>query len=239
MSRSESRSVEQRTRRASAAEPHPTITAHAGSLGTAPNTASSFKAALERPVDYLEADVRFTPDNEAYLSHDALPMPLPRGTMRLKELLKLAAARPKVRLNLDMKEYTGIGEMASLIKRSKMGSRVILTGIVRGAVQWAKESGDGLPYLLNAHPNAWQRITAAGAARFAREIKACGARGLNTHHAFVTRTLVRALASAGLSLSVWTVDSEREMRRILDLDVDNITTNRIDALLALRNGRTR
>jgi len=239
MSRSGSRIVEKRTRRANAAEPHPTVTAHAGSLGTPPNTPASFTAALEHPVDYLEADVRFTPDNEAYLSHDALRMPLPRGTMRLKELLKLAAARRKVRLNLDMKEYTGIGEMASLIKRSKMGSRVILTGIVRGAVRWAKASGDGLPYLLNAHPNAWQRFTTPGAARVARESKACGARGLNTHHAFVTRTLARALAGAGLSLSVWTVDGEREMRRILDLDVDNVTTNRVDALLALRNGRTR
>jgi glycerophosphoryl diester phosphodiesterase len=228
-----------RARRGSAAEPHPAVTAHAGSLGTSPNTPASFKAALKHPVDYLEADVRFTPENEAYLSHDPLPIPLPRGAMRLKDLLKLAAAHPKVRLNLDLKEYTGIREMADLIRRSKMTSRVILTGVGRAAVRWVRASGSGLPHLLNARPNAWQRLTAVGAAGFARTVKACGARGLNTHHLFVTRRLARALARAGLSLSVWTVDGEREMHRMLGLDVDNITTNRIDTLLALRDGRTR
>lgn len=237
MKRTGSQRTTKRSRQASTAEPHPAITAHAGSLGTPPNTAASFKAALRYPVDYLEADVRFTPDNEAYLSHDPLPMPLPRGTMRLKDLLKLAAAHPRVRLNLDMKEYTGIGEMAELLRRSKMTSRVLLTGVGRGAVRWVKSSSDGLPYLLNAHPNAWQRLTRAGAAGFARAVKACGARGLNSHHLFVNRLVARALARAGLSVSVWTVDGEREMHRMLDLGVDNITTNRIDALLALRDGR--
>jgi hypothetical protein len=38
---------------------------------------------------------------------------------------------------------------------------------------------------------------------------------------------------------VWTVDGEPEMRRILGLPADNITTNRVDTLLALRNGRSR
>jgi len=239
MSRSGSHISTKRSQRASAAEPHPSVTAHAGSMRTPPNTASSFKAALKHPVDCLEADIRFTPDSEAYLSHDPLPMPLPRSAMRLKDLLNLTAAHPRVRLNLDMKEYTGIGEMAALIRRSKMTSLVILTGVGRGAVHWVKSSSDGLPYLFSARTNAWQRLTAVGAAGLARAIKACGARGLNSHHLFVTRTLARALARAGLSLSVWTVDGEREMRRMLDLGVDNITTNRIDTLLALRDGRTR
>jgi glycerophosphoryl diester phosphodiesterase len=219
--------------------PHPTVTAHAGSLDTPANTLESFKAALAFPVDYLEADVRFTPDNDAYLSHDPLPLPLQRNAMRLKDLLKLAAPHPKVRLNLDMKEYSGIGEMAKLIKRSGMASRVLLTGIGRDAVPLVRGSVNGLPYLLNAHPGFWHRLTASGAAALARTIRASGALGLNVHHPFITRRLACALSAAGLSVSVWTVDGEREMRRILNLPVDNITTNRIDTLLALRNGRSR
>jgi glycerophosphoryl diester phosphodiesterase len=213
------------------------VTAHAGSLGTRPNTLDSFKAALKHPVDCLETDVRFAADNEAYLSHDALPMPLQRNVTRLKELLKLAAAHPTVRLNLDMKEYSGIGEMAALVRRSGMASRVIMTGIGRDAAATVRRSADGLPYLLNAHPNLWHRLTVPGAAALARTIRACGALGLNAFHPFVTRRLGRSLSAAGLSVSVWTVDSEREMRRFLSMPVDNITTNRVDALLALRNGR--
>ena len=74
---------------------------------------------------------------------------------------------------------------------------------------------------------------------FAVTIQDCGARGLNVYHPFITRRLACALSEAGLSLSVWTVDGEPEMRRILGLPADNITTNRVDVLLALRNGRGR
>ena len=51
--------------------------------------------------------MRFTPANEAYLSHDPLPIPLQRNAMKLKDLLKLVAPHKRVRLNLDMKEYSG------------------------------------------------------------------------------------------------------------------------------------
>jgi glycerophosphoryl diester phosphodiesterase len=215
------------------------VTAHAGSLRTRPNSLESFKAALAFPVDYLEADVRFTPDNDAYLSHDPLPPSLQRTAMRLEELLKLVAPHAGVRLNLDMKEYTGIREMAGLVKRSGMASRVLLTGIGRDAVSRVRGSVDGLPYLLNANPNPWQRLTAAGATGLARTIRSCGALGLNAHHAFVNQRLSRSLSAAGLSVSVWTVDGEDEMRRMLRLPADNITTNRVDTLLALRDGRSR
>ncbi len=239
MPRSGSQGARKHAPKKNAAMPHPAITAHAGSLGTRPNTLESFKAALAFPVDYLETDVRFTPQNEAYLSHDPLPLPLQRNAMRLKELLKLVVSHPKVCLNLDMKEYGGVKEMATLIRRSKMTSRVILTGIDRAVVSRVRGRVDGLPYLLNAHPNFWHRLTATGVAAFVRIVRASGALGLNAHFLLVTHRLAHALSAAGLSVSVWTVDGEPEMRRILHLPVDNITTNRVDTLLALRNRRSR
>jgi glycerophosphoryl diester phosphodiesterase len=159
--------------------------------------------------------------------------------MKLKDLLKLVAPHKRVRLNLDMKEYSGLGEMAALIRRSRMNSRVILTGIVREAVPRVRDRGVGLPYLLNARPGFWHRFTAVGAAAFPRIVQSCGALGLNVHHAFITRRLARSLSAAGLAVSVWTVDGEREMHRLLSMPADNITTNRVDVLLALRNGRSR
>ena len=224
------------------AQPQPlelTVTAHAGCLGTRKNTLESFKAALAFPVDYLEADVRFTPANDAYLSHDPLPLPQQRDAMRLKELLKLVAPHKRVRLNLDMKEYSGLGEMAALLRHSGMGSRVILTGIVREAIPQVRARGVGLPYLLNARPGFWHRFTTVGAAAFPRVVQSCGALGLNVHHAFITRRLARSLSAAGLAVSVWTVDGEREMRRVLSMPADNITTNRVDVLLGLQSGRQR
>ena len=239
MPRSGSQGARKRAPHRNAARPHPTVTAHAGSLDTRKNTPQSFKAALAFPVDYLEADVRFSPDNVAYLSHDPLPVPLQRNAMKLKDLLRLVAPHKRVRLNLDMKEYSGLKEMAALVRSSGMSSRVLLTGIVLEAVPQVRARGVGLPYLLNARPGFWHRFTAVGAAAFPRVVQSCGALGLNVHHAFITRRLARSLSAAGLAVSVWTVDGEREMRRVLSMPADNITTNRVDVLLALRNGRGR
>jgi glycerophosphoryl diester phosphodiesterase len=217
----------------------PSVTAHAGSLGTPPNSRESFLRALAFPVDYLEADVRFTSTGEAYLSHDRLPPARQRGAMRLKDLLALVARRPRVRLNLDMKEVTGLAEMVRLLKRAGMASRVVMTGLSGDALRAAREKGGGLPYLYNHAPGFLQRFTARGAAALARAVRENGARGLNTHHAFVTRKVARAMADAGLELSVWTVDGERGMHRMLRLGAHNITTNRVDVLLDLRGGRQR
>jgi glycerophosphoryl diester phosphodiesterase len=111
----------------------PSVTAHAGSLQTPANTRASFETALSHPVDCLEADVRFTPAHLPYLSHDPLPAHRQAEAMTLAELLALAAAHPPVGLNLDMKELSGLREMAALVRDAGLGSRVLLTGITRHA----------------------------------------------------------------------------------------------------------
>jgi glycerophosphoryl diester phosphodiesterase len=118
-----------------------------------------------------------------------------------------------------------------------MTQRVVLTGVSRSAAPKVREEAPGLAYLLNAHPGPLQRFTPWGAAALCRTIRACGALGLNVHHRLFSRSLARALAAAGLSASVFAVDSEREMRRMLRLSVDSITTCRVDVLLSMRNGR--
>ena len=61
-------------------------------------------------------------------------------------------------------------------------------------------------------------------------------RWLNYRFALVDRTLAARVHRDGYLLSVWTPDTRRSMRRLLDAGVDSITTNRIDALCALRKG---
>lgn len=50
--------------------------------------------------------------------------------------------------------------------------------------------------------------------------------GLGVHYAGVTREFARAVKSAGLDLYVWTVDDPLEARRLMDLGVDWLATNR-------------
>jgi hypothetical protein len=134
-------------------------------VGTVANSPGSFRAALALPVDLLEADVRFTAGGVPYLAHDAPPADAQDGAMRLAELLRLAAAHPTVRLNLDLKEHTGVRQLASLVTQSGMSSRVLLTGVTADVVRRVRDDADGLPYLLNAAPAPWQRWTSRGALR--------------------------------------------------------------------------
>jgi glycerophosphoryl diester phosphodiesterase len=59
-------------------------------------------------------------------------------------------------------------------------------------------------------------------------------RWLNYRFGLVDRDLVARVHRDGFLLSVWTPDTRRSMRRLLDAGVDSITTNRIDTLCALR-----
>jgi glycerophosphoryl diester phosphodiesterase len=235
--------MERRPASASASAPvRPiTVTAHAGSLDTAANSPESCRAALALPVDYLEADVRFGREQAPYLAHDALAPQAQGSAMSLPALLEMAAAHPTVKLNLDLKEYAGVRELRAQVERSGMRSRVLLTGITADVVARVRGELDGLPYLLNARPGLGERLTGAGARRLARRIRECGALGLNTHYSRLTRRLARVLRAQGLQVSVWTVDNPRAMRRMLRLGVDNITTRRVDTLLAqlAERGRAR
>uniref|UniRef100_UPI00062C75A5 glycerophosphodiester phosphodiesterase n=1 Tax=Streptomyces stelliscabiei TaxID=146820 RepID=UPI00062C75A5 len=59
-------------------------------------------------------------------------------------------------------------------------------------------------------------------------------RWLNYRFGLVTRPLADRVHRDGYLLSVWTPDTRRSMRRLMDLGVDSITTNRVDALCELR-----
>lgn len=211
------------------------VTAHAGCMGTPPNSLESFQMALSYPLDCLEADVRFGGLGLVYLSHDPLPPEQQREAVTLPELLKLVSAHPTVCLNLDMKEYSGMKLVEQQVFEAGLAGRVFLTGITIDVLSSVRRSAPGLPAYLNAVPTLFQRTFAASCDQLVRLIREGGAIGLNTNYRFVTTLLYRTMAESELQLSVWTIDHERDMRRFLTLQVDNITTRQVDKLIDLRS----
>jgi glycerophosphoryl diester phosphodiesterase len=59
-------------------------------------------------------------------------------------------------------------------------------------------------------------------------------RWLNYRFSLVDRSLAERVHDDGYLLSVWTPDTRRAMRRLLQTGVDSITTNRVDVLCATR-----
>ncbi|MET7451728.1 glycerophosphodiester phosphodiesterase [Streptomyces sp. NPDC005574] len=209
------------------------------------NTLDSLRSALSRGADAVEVDVRLTRDGVPVLLHDET----------LKRLWELD--RPLHSLSAaEVRGLTGGGvpTLAEALAAAD-GSRLMLDlpgapsrSAVRRIVDVVRECGAGewvyycadAPAMLAvraADPAAeialtWKTVAPPRAALLA----AVRPRWLNYRFGLVSRELADRVHRDGYLLSVWTPDTRRSMRRLLDAGVDSITTNRVDVLHALRGG---
>jgi glycerophosphoryl diester phosphodiesterase len=209
------------------------------------NTLDSLRSALRRGADAVEIDVRLTRDGVPVLLHD--------------ETLKRLWERDRPLLALSADEVRGLtgGGVPTLAEAlaATHGSRLMLdlpgTSEVRAArrvVDVVREAGaeDRVYYCADA--TAMLAVRAADpSAEIALTwttlapprpvlLEAVRPRWLNYRFGLVDRDLAARIHRDGRLLSVWTPDTRRSMRRLIDLGVDSITTNRIDTLCALRDG---
>lgn len=209
------------------------------------NTIDSLRSALRRGADAVEIDVRLTRDGVPVLLHD--------------ETLERLWEHERPLRSLSSDEVRGLtsGGVPTLEEalRSTGDSRVMVDlpgdpglGAVRRIVETvhACEAEERVYYC--AHAPAMLAVRAADpAAEIALTwttlapprpslLDAVRPRWLNYRFTLVDRDLAARVHRDGYLLSVWTPDTRRSMRRLLDLGVDSITTNRVDALRALRKG---
>jgi glycerophosphoryl diester phosphodiesterase len=207
------------------------------------NTLDSLRTALDLGADAVEIDVRLTRDGVPVLLHDDT---LKRLWEQERPLLSLSAA--------EVRGLTagGVPTLAEALAATD-GSRVMLdlpgTRDVRTArrvVDAVREAGaaDRVYYCADAaamlavraaDPSAEIALTRTSLAPVRPALLAAvRPRWLNYRFSLVTRDLAARVHRDGYLLSVWTPDTRRSMRRLLDVGVDSITTNRIDVLCSLR-----
>ncbi|SED84430.1 glycerophosphoryl diester phosphodiesterase [Streptomyces sp. 2231.1] len=209
------------------------------------NTIPSLRSALDQGADAVEVDVRLTRDGVPVLLHDAT---LERLWRHDRPLLALSAEEVR---GLTAGGVPTLAEALAATGDSRM--MLDLCGrvdrrIADRVVDVVRQTGaqDRVYYCAGAEAMLAVRAADPGAEIAltwtslapprAAVLDAVRPRWLNYRFSLVNRELTARVHRGGRLLSVWTPDTRRAMRRLLDLGVDSITTNRIDALEALRDG---
>ncbi len=231
--------------------PGPIAFAHrGGALENPENTMKAFGHAVSLGYHYIETDVQLTADRVLIVFHDdTLDRVTDRlgrisemtwaevgrarvaGTEPIPRFDELLAAWPEVRLNIEPKREACVEPLADAIRRAGAIDRVCVGSFNDARVTRMRR-------LLGP-----RLCTAAGVAEIVR-VKAAsygvpvgnvasscvqvsvGYKGLPV----VDARFVDTAHKLALPVHIWTIDGPAQMRRLLDLGVDGIMTDRPTAL---------
>jgi glycerophosphoryl diester phosphodiesterase len=223
--------------------PTPIAFAHRGGASEAPeNTLPAFARAVQLGYTYLETDVHVTADGVLVAFHDTdlsrtcgrpgIITELPwsdvsaarvGGREPIPLMEDLLEAFPDARFNIDCKSNAAVDALVAAIKRSNCGPRVCISAFDDRRLRRLRVAlGPGVCTSLGPAQIAALRFlgrTAGGGAAAQVPVK----QGRVT---LVDERFVIGAHRRGLQVHVWTIDDDDEMRRLLDLGVDGIMTDR-------------
>lgn len=231
----------------------PRVFAHRGLHTDVPeNSASSFQAAVDAGVTFIETDVVGSRDGIAVISHDTT---LDRVSTQTGLVNSLTAAElanvdiggegfitladaldrfPTTRFNIDVKDEGAIEGVVSAVRDADALDRVLLTSF---SAARRRAVLSRLPGIASS-PSATEFLVIAAAARLGITpplplVHALQIPERANGMTFVTERLVERYHRAGLEVHVWTVNDEVTMRRLLAMGVDGIVTDRADIAMSV------
>lgn len=225
------------------------ITAHRGDQASAPeNTIPAFEAAIDYGANFIELDVTQCKDGQLVVVHDNnlervtgrnlnvwdLEYEQMRqldagsytqtysgefGTLRiplLEEVLQLC--KGKIKLNIELK-YNGhesadyVGQVIELIKKQDIQRECIITSFHHEFIDQAIEMDPSLEvgYILSEQPEYMERFKNADV--------------LSVYYEIINEDMISQMHQMGKEVHVWTVNEEKDLKRCIELGVDNIITN--------------
>lgn len=230
---------------------------HPANLGLE-NTLWAFRQATGLGYTYLETDVHATRDGVLMAFHDDHLDRLTDRTGAIGDLTyaELVAARiaekhhiptmaellealPEARFNIDLKSDATVIPMVKLIEKTSSWDRVLIGSFSLRRLREFRRLTLGR-VATSAAPFEVAAFRLLPSGRLAdlitgRHLQALQLPTKKRRLTLVTPGLVRRAHAAGKHVHVWTVDDEAEMRRLLDLGVDGLITDRTDVLLAVLN----
>jgi len=198
-----------------------TITAHAGAMHLPDNSAGALLAAVSAGFDAVEMDLSYRPDGTPIIIHSSAPGP--GEGLPLDDALAIVALSGKTKVNLDNKSLANLPEVYRLVVKHGLAGRVFFTGVDE-SIAALLQAQCPLPYYLSCSIPLAQRDSQPYAQQLADRALAGGFLGINCDFGDVSPTVVDVMHQNGLLVSVWTVNNNIDLYRMLSLSVDNITT---------------
>lgn len=211
---------------------------------------AAFRRAYDEGFRYLETDVHATADGELVAFHD---LSLGRVTDRQGQIAALAWSEvrrariggtepiplmadlleqfPDARFNIDAKTDAAVGPLADLIRRTGAKDRVCL-GSFSDRRLASLRAVAGPRVATSMGPREVFRLSRAARLRrpFTSPAVAAQVPVAFSRAKIVTPAFLATAHRAGIEVHVWTIDDESEMRRLLDLGVDGLMSDRPDRL---------
>ena len=201
---------------------------------------AAFARAAELGADMVECDVRTTRDGALVLVHDGRVAGRRVESTGLSELADALGYRPDllpeavallpagVGLDVEVKE-TGCEQAVLEAVSGLPSARLLVTSFETEVLDRLRQLSPTvrLGLIVPAPGPSLDKAILAAAA--------CGASHLILHHRRVAQESLDAARSAGLSVFVWTVNSRRELRRLLrDPGVGGVVTDQVELAVAVR-----
>jgi len=233
------------------------VTAHRGASGLAPeNTLASISLAMELGADFCEIDAQETADGKIVLLHDSS---LNRTTNSIGKIWKLNFAeiqnadagswysqdftgekiptlesaidfvKGRMKLNIELKTNGYQKQLAErvveIIEKKNFINHCILTSFNLQEIKKVKlinpQIKTGLIFSKIPKENIWN---------FEFDL-------FSIDKKLATRDFIQNAHQAGKEVHVWTVNKERQMKKLLELEVDNIITNFPNVLIEILKDR--
>jgi glycerophosphoryl diester phosphodiesterase len=227
--------------------PGPIPFAHRGGAGDWPeNTMPAFEAAVALGYRYLETDVHVTADGVLCAFHDdrldrvtdrtgliadrpwsEVRLAKVGGTEQIPLLEDLLGTWPDARINIDPKHDSAVDALAAVLARTNSVERVCIGAFSdRRLARLRALLGPRLCTSLG--PGAITRLRAASLTSTNGTLPGACVQVPPSYRGapLVDERFVRAAHRRNMPVHVWTIDEPDEMRRLLDLGVDGIMTDR-------------
>ena len=205
------------------------ITAHGGAEGTGRNSKRYFDTVHQYGIDIIEVDIRKR-GKLLYISH--LKPLLARKCIPLSFVFDYVV-KHNLRVNCDLKDRGIIGEVTALAKERNALANLIFTGSVKERDMPNITAGDvyvnaGYYFPLRPNVNDIDKI---------KEVLDRGNKhivGLNISYRHASDEFIIKCKELDIPLSIYTIDNEETLRRIMSHQVANVTTNKVLTALKIR-----